>query len=630
MNRFMETHMTRRFLFVASLSFATLASAQGVPTKLNFTARLVDAGAPVQGTRDFVFKLYPTVMLGTAVWTETRAAVPVVDGAVNVDLGASTPLTDAIFDGQTLYLEVTIGTTVLAPRTAVVSVPYALRSNVASRIGVLTEPEIQKRVTTGCATGSAIRAIAADGTVTCQAAAVTAATDGGVQGITGVYGGAGLTGGAATGDVNLAISFSGSGTATTVARSDHNHTGTYLPLGPVLACTGTDKVVSINSTTGSVVCAPDTNTAYGFVSGGGLALNASNQFSIAPCTAGQTLVAGAGGAWSCSTPSTGVLSVSGVTPIISSGGVNPSLSLGTVGISNGGTSATTASGARSALGAATAGANSDITSLTGLSTPLPLTEGGTGGTDRASARAGIQAAALGANSDITSLSGLTTPLSSAQGGTGLGTPANSGLFLKSVVGGWTATSLTATDVPAGSGNYIQNQTSTPQPGGLYVNSSVRTTGMTRFGSETGTGEPPRVDGNAGGFNGLITRRVNSTTIGLGSVVGRTDQLVFQRDGTNTGLQLVKTGTASLRQTCICQGVTGAGASLNKVINVTAGDATGTVYTVYTTADDIVMFDCIFGGMDTAINTIGHHTELSMARTNTGIIFFGTMSSTYNQ
>ena len=95
MNRFLETHMTRRFLFVASLSFATLASAQGVPTKLNFTARLVDAGAPVQGTRDFVFKLYPTVMLGTAVWTETRAAVPVVDGAVNVDLGASTPLTDA-------------------------------------------------------------------------------------------------------------------------------------------------------------------------------------------------------------------------------------------------------------------------------------------------------------------------------------------------------------------------------------------------------------------------------------------------------------------------------------------------------------------------------------------------------
>ena len=622
--------MTRRFLFVASLSFATLASAQAVPTKLNFTARLVDAGAPVQGSRDFVFKLYPTMMLGTAIWTETRNAVPVVDGAVNLDLGASTPLTDAIFDGQTLYLEVTIGTTVLAPRTAVVSVPYALRSTVASRIGVLTEPEIQKRVTTGCATGSAIRAIAADGTVTCQAAAVTAATDGGVQGITGVYGGAGLTGGAATGDVNLAVSFSGSGTATTVARGDHNHTGTYLPLGPVLACTGADKVVSINGTTGSVVCAPDTNTAYGFVSGGGLALNGSNQFSIAPCTSGQMLVAGVGGAWSCSAPATGVLSVSCVTPIISSGGVNPSLSLGTVGISNGGTSATTALGARSALGAATAGANSDITSLTGLTTPLPLTEGGTGGIDRVTARASLQAAALGANSDITSLSGLTTPLSSAQGGTGLGTPASSGLFLKSGVGVWTATSLTAADVPAGSGSYIQNQTGSAQAGGLFVSSSVRTTGMTRFGSETGTGEPPRVDANAGGFNGLITRRVNSTTIGLGSIVGRTDQLVLQRDGTNTGFQLVKTGGASLRQTCICHGVTGAGASLNKVINVSAGDASGTVYTVYTTAEDIVMFDCIFGGMDTAINTIGHHTELSMARTNTGIIFFGTLNSTYNQ
>jgi hypothetical protein len=42
--------------------------------------------------------------------------------------------------------------------------------------------------------------------------------------------------------------------------------------------------------------------------------------------------------------------------------------------------------ARSNIGAAASGANGDITSITGLTTPLPLSEGGTGGTDAATAR----------------------------------------------------------------------------------------------------------------------------------------------------------------------------------------------------------------------------------------------------
>jgi len=49
---------------------------------------------------------------------------------------------------------------------------------------------------------------------------------------------------------------------------------------------------------------------------------------------------------------------------------------------------------------------------------LPVANGGTGGTTAATARSNLSAAAAGANSDITSLSGLTTALSVAQGGTG--------------------------------------------------------------------------------------------------------------------------------------------------------------------------------------------------------------------
>lgn len=86
-------------------------------------------------------------------------------------------------------------------------------------------------------------------------------------------------------------------------------------------------------------------------------------------------------------------------------------------------------------GIAKNGANNDITALTGLLTPLSVGQGGTGvntsgtaGTILVSAgginpavwqtltAAGI--AKNGPNNDITSLSGLTTPLSTTQGGTG--------------------------------------------------------------------------------------------------------------------------------------------------------------------------------------------------------------------
>jgi trimeric autotransporter adhesin len=73
-------------------------------------------------------------------------------------------------------------------------------------------------------------------------------------------------------------------------------------------------------------------------------------------------------------------------------------------------------------------------SFAGLSLGSPLTvgNGGTGATTGAGARTNLGAAASGANSDITSLSGLTTALSVVQGGTGLSTlTANQLLFASS-------------------------------------------------------------------------------------------------------------------------------------------------------------------------------------------------------
>ena len=83
-------------------------------------------------------------------------------------------------------------------------------------------------------------------------------------------------------------------------------------------------------------------------------------------------------------------------------------SAATIAVADGGTGATTAGGARTNLSVASSGANSDITSLSGLTTPLSVAQGGTAATTSSAARTSLGAAASGANSDITSLTAVTS------------------------------------------------------------------------------------------------------------------------------------------------------------------------------------------------------------------------------
>jgi hypothetical protein len=77
------------------------------------------------------------------------------------------------------------------------------------------------------------------------------------------------------------------------------------------------------------------------------------------------------------------------------------------------------------------GTSSNITGVAAIA------NGGTGKTTVAEGRAALDAAKRGANSDITSITGLTTALATSQGGTGMGSPGNTGNILISDGSIWT-------------------------------------------------------------------------------------------------------------------------------------------------------------------------------------------------
>jgi hypothetical protein len=194
--------------------------------------------------------------------------------------------------------------------------------------------------------------------------------------------------------------------------------------------TGTTVIPSngqllIGNGTGYTVNSPTAGTGIGIVLGAG-----TLQFNNTGVT---SIIAGAGISASSATgavtiANTGVLSFSGGTT-----GLTPATSTvgaitlaGTLNIANGGTGATTASGARTNLGAAASGANSDITSLSGLTTALSILQGGTGATTASGARTNLglgsglsvtittaKLTTIGTNGSMTFINGILTAQTAA-------------------------------------------------------------------------------------------------------------------------------------------------------------------------------------------------------------------------
>jgi hypothetical protein len=128
-------------------------------------------------------------------------------------------------------------------------------------------------------------------------------------------------------------------------------------------------------------------------------------------------------------------------------------------VTAGGTGSTTAGGARTALSAAASGANSDITSITGLTTPLTVAQGGTGvatitGIVKGSGTSALSAATAG--TDYAAIGTASTWTASQRGTV---TTDNDGSFSMTVTNNFLCTptgtfALTFTNITAGQSGYV--------------------------------------------------------------------------------------------------------------------------------------------------------------------------------
>ncbi|KAB2906577.1 MAG: hypothetical protein F9K40_06330 [Kofleriaceae bacterium] len=292
----------KRSLFSAVVLFGLLAMtglAQAVPTSFTFTGRLADSGTPFDGAVTLELALYDTASGGSPLWSETHSTTA-ANGLVSVAMGGQAALDETDFDGGDLWLAVSANGTALNPRFQIRSVPYAMRSAVcdsADTLGNLGPGDValashnhdgaysplahnhdtryaslahnhdtsyaslshnhDTRYYTQATLNTAGTINAAGNPV--QWTKLTGVPAGFADGvdadsggdITQVTAGTGLTGGATSGAATLAVSFGGTGAATTVARSDHNHDGTYLRDGG-----GSADIIQVGTDTASPVTFP--------------------------------------------------------------------------------------------------------------------------------------------------------------------------------------------------------------------------------------------------------------------------------------------------------------------------------------------------------------------------------------
>ena len=108
---------------------ATPQRALVVPWHINYQGYLTDdAGVPINDTLSMNFGLWDDPSAGTELWNEAQS-VAVEQGLFNVILGSVASIPSDVFQaGASRWLELTVETQALSPRTEVTSVGYAYRA----------------------------------------------------------------------------------------------------------------------------------------------------------------------------------------------------------------------------------------------------------------------------------------------------------------------------------------------------------------------------------------------------------------------------------------------------------------------------------------------------------------------
>lgn len=200
----------RIFLFLALLM---PGAAVAVDSTFTYQGELTDAGQTVNGVVDLRFRIFDQPAGGMELDEHIALDVVVDDGRF------TSPVTVAhsVFDGDERYIEIAVANPAgsafepLEPRQRISPAPYALFADDAP----LDDP-----LPIGCNGGDI--PVWDGSSWTCGSAGGDSVTD--------VIAGDGLTGGGSSGSVTLDADFAGTGTANTVARSDHDHDDRYYTI----------------------------------------------------------------------------------------------------------------------------------------------------------------------------------------------------------------------------------------------------------------------------------------------------------------------------------------------------------------------------------------------------------------